>query len=88
VNDEKNDFRNWIFDIVKDERLADKLAKTKDRKKMSKIVEKRVTELESEKAHHEKVIKEGFKWGVREFGIGLVTGLFIGLVFLRALGRI
>ncbi len=88
VNDEKNDFRNWIFDIVKDDRLADRLAGTKDRAKMAKIVEKRVTAIEQEKKHHAKVLEQGFKWGIKEFSMGLVTGLFIGLVFLRALGRI
>ncbi|MBN2111879.1 hypothetical protein JW707_02140 [Candidatus Woesearchaeota archaeon] len=88
VNSEKNDFRNWVFDIVKDDHLAEKISKAKDRKQMAKFVEKRVAELEQEKRHHEKVVEHGFKWGVREFGIGLVTGLFIGLVFLRALGRI
>jgi hypothetical protein len=88
VNDEKNDFRNWIFDIVKDDRLADRIAGTKDRAKMAKIVEKRVTAIEQEKKHHAKVLEQGFKWGIKEFSMGLVTGLFIGLVFLRALGKI
>ena len=35
VNDEKNDFRSWILEIVNDEHLADKLSKVKDRKKMA-----------------------------------------------------
>jgi hypothetical protein len=88
VNSEKNDFRSWVFDIVKDDRLADRLSKSKNRKQMANAVEKRVIELEQEKRHHERVVEHGFKWGVKEFGIGLVTGLFIGLVFLRAIGRI
>lgn len=88
VSDQKNDFRNWVFDIVRDDELADKIAGAKDRKKMAKVVEKRVTELEQEKRHHEKVVEHGFKWGVREFGIGLVTGLFIGLIFFKAVGMI
>jgi hypothetical protein len=88
VNDSKNDFRNWILDIVKDEHLADKLSKVKDRKRMAKLFDKRVLQLEQEKNHREKIAKEGFKWGVREFGIGLVTGLFIGFVLLKAMGSI
>ena len=88
VNGEKNDFRSWILDIVKDEKLAEKLSKAKDRKSMSNAVEKRIKELEHSKRHYEKELNEGFSWGVREFSIGLATGLFIGLVFLRALGRI
>ncbi len=88
VNDEKNDFRSWILEIVNDEHLADKLSKVKDRKKMAKLVDKRVLQLEQEKNHREKIAKDGFKWGVREFGIGLVTGLFIGFVLLKAMGSI
>ncbi len=88
VNGDKNDFRNWVLDIVRDEGLADKIANAKDRKKMANVVEKRVTHLEQEKRHHEQVLNQGIKWGIREFGMGLVTGLFIGLVFLRAFGRI
>jgi hypothetical protein len=50
------------------------------------MVEKRIRELESEKKHHEKVVDQGFKWGVREFGIGLATGLFLGFIFFRMTG--
>ena len=88
VNDEKNDFKNWVFDIVQDKHLADRILKAKTREDMAKVVEKRVKELEYEKKHHEKVVEQGIKWGVREFGIGLVTGLFIGFIFLKALGTI
>jgi len=88
VNGEKNDFMNWVLHVLKDEKLAKRLAKTKDRGKTARIVEKRITELEKEKRHHEQVVEQGIKWGVKQFGIGLVTGLFIGLVFLRALGKI
>lgn len=88
VNGEKNDFRNWILDIVKDKKLAGRIAGAKDRKSIAKAVEKRVNQLESEKSHRRKVLEQGIRWGVKEFGIGLVTGLFIGLVVLRALGQI
>lgn len=88
VNDEKNDFKNWVFHIIKDEDLAEKISNTKDRKKMAKAVADRVTELEHERHHHKKVLEQGVKWGVREFGMGMAAGLFIGLIFLRALGRI
>ena len=68
--------------------MADKIAKAPSRQKMAKIVEKQVVNLEQEKRHHEKVVEHGFKWGVKEFGIGLVTGLFVGLVILRALAQV
>ena len=78
----------WIYHIVKDRPLAEKLASTKDKKKMTKLVEKTVTHLKQEKRHHEQVVEHGIKWGVREFGIGLATGLFVGFVVLRALGQV
>lgn len=88
VNEEKNDFRSWIYDIVNDVHLADKVSKAKDRKGMAKAVKKRVTRLQKEKNHHHKVMEQGIRWGVKEFGMGLVIGLFIGFVILRALGQI
>jgi hypothetical protein len=88
VNDDRNDFKSWVFQIVKDDKLADRFSKAKDRKNMAKMVKKRVKELEMEKRHHEKVVEHGFKWGVKEFGIGLVTGLFIAFVFFTMTGML
>ncbi len=88
VNAEKNDFRSWVLHIVKDKELAEMISALPDRQKMAKAVESRVKQLESEKQHHKKEAEQGFKWGVREFSIGLITGLFIGLVILRALSQI
>ena len=51
-------------------------------------LERRVKELEMCKRHHQCELRKGLNCGIREFGIGLVTGLFIGLIFLRAFGRI
>jgi len=88
VNEDKNDFKNWVSEVIKDPKLAKKIAKASDKEKMAKAVHKRVTHFEREKRHHEKVMDQGIKWGVKEFSIGLITGLFIGLVLLRALGQI
>jgi hypothetical protein len=88
VNDERNDFRSWVFQIVKDDKLADRFSKAKTRQKMAKMVEKRVKELEMEKKHHEKVVEHGFKWGVKEFSIGLATGLFIAFIYFSMAGMI
>jgi len=46
VNDSKNDFYNWIFHVVKDERLSMQLAQVKDRNAMADIVERRIAQLE------------------------------------------
>ena len=88
VNEDKNDFQNWVFDTVKDEKLAKRIAKAPNRKKMANIVHNRVTELEQEKRRHENVLEHGIKWGVKEFGIGLVRGLFLGLIFFKMTGLI
>jgi hypothetical protein len=88
VNEEKNDFMNWVDDIINDPKLAKKIAKAANQEKMAKVVHKRVTELEKERRHHENVLDSGIRWGVKEFSYGLIAGLFIGFVILRALGQI
>ena len=42
VNKEKNDFANWINDIIKDEKLAKELYKVKDKKKIISKVTQRI----------------------------------------------
>lgn len=42
VNKEKNDFANWVKNVLKDSVLADKLAKTKTLKSAAKAVEDRL----------------------------------------------
>lgn len=88
VNGDKNDFHNWVHHVVKDHHLAKKIHKTKDRNKMAKVVEKHIRNLEKLKHYHEKSFSQGIRFGAREFGIGLLIGLFIGFVVLRALGKI
>ena len=88
VNSDKNDFKNWVFDVVKDRKLAEKISSATDRKRMANVVHSRITEIEQEKRRHEHVLNHGIKWGVKEFGIGLVTGLFLGLIFFRMTGMI
>jgi len=45
VNKEKNDFANWINDVICDIDLAKDLRKLKTREVISKVVEKRVSDL-------------------------------------------
>lgn len=42
VNDEKNDFSNWILGEVKDKVLARQVSKTKDKEKIILLLDKRV----------------------------------------------
>jgi len=45
VNDEKNDFANWIQNCAQDEKLSTLARMTRDRERMSAIVERRIQEL-------------------------------------------
>lgn len=44
VNNEKNDFSNWIKDIIDDEKLADNI-KNIDKKNMASKIKRRITYL-------------------------------------------
>lgn len=43
VNAEKNDFTNWVRDIIKDGRLATDLQKASDRARAAKLLASRIT---------------------------------------------
>jgi hypothetical protein len=45
VNEERNDFHNWIRDIIKDEQLAEEIKKAKTPKIAHKTVKHRVMKL-------------------------------------------
>lgn len=45
VNSAKNDFYNWVYHAVKDEKLALQLSRSRSRDSMLKAVAKRITEL-------------------------------------------
>jgi hypothetical protein len=46
ANEEKNDFYNWILDVLGDDVLAKKIKKELDQKKLAKKIRKRIKELE------------------------------------------
>ena len=47
VNEDKNDFKNWILDVVRDEKLAKSIAKTKSKEVLLRKLDKRIYQLES-----------------------------------------
>ena len=53
VNGEKNDFSNWIRDVLRDEELAKSIMNTASREKILRRIKDRITYLEKkiEKAH-------------------------------------
>ena len=45
VNSHKNDFSNWIKNVIKDNELADNISKTKSKNGIIKLIEKRISEV-------------------------------------------
>ena len=45
VNPHKNDFSNWIKDIIKDNKLADEIYKAESKNEMIKLIERRISEV-------------------------------------------
>ncbi|MGB9748456.1 MAG: DUF5752 family protein [Candidatus Woesearchaeota archaeon] len=42
VNQEKNDFAKWVYDIIKDEKLANDLKKSQNKAEFVKIISNRI----------------------------------------------
>lgn len=49
VNEDKNDFANWIKHVFKDDKLASRLHKADEKEQIIKLLEQRIVELESKK---------------------------------------
>ena len=47
VNKEKNDFGNWVRDVLKDEELANDIAKVKSKERILKKVQSRISKLDN-----------------------------------------
>jgi len=47
VNEEKNDFASWIYDVIGDFDLAKELRKSKTKKEFASLVSKRISKLKS-----------------------------------------
>lgn len=82
VNEDKNDFHNWVLHIVRDEHLADVLSGIKDRRLMLAAVEKRIEQLErpAPPAHH-----VPWHFTARDYLLGVLIGAVAMLMLSRAL---
>lgn len=56
VNEEKNDFSEWIKNIIKDEKLAKNILSTFSKEKMMQIIEKRIKEAENKNSENKIII--------------------------------
>jgi len=78
VTKEKNDFSNWVKDIIEDVELSNDLLKAKTRKKTFETVSQRIEQLEKLKSGL--VVKDKTNFFTDRFLIGLIFGLALGFV--------
>jgi len=85
VTKDKNDFSNWVRDIICDVDLSNDLLKAKTREKSFKAVSKRIKQIEKLGEYPTKG-KTGFF--TNEFLIGLVLGLVLGFLISAIINRL
>jgi len=82
VTGSKNDFANWVRDVLDDKDLASALHSTKDRMHMIQLVKKRVQFLDSIKT--EQGLSTVFMaYSVLDFIIGLAVGIAAGYLIAK-----
>jgi hypothetical protein len=82
VNDEKNDFHNWVQHIVRDEHLANVFSEIRDRRLMLAAVEKRINDLENPSTPLHKL---PFHITATEYLLGIIVGAIAMLMITRLL---
>lgn len=81
----KNDFSNWVRDVLKDTELAAEIEHA-SKPKMATLVKKRIRELETAETagHTGQTDKHGSREfllrGVVDFAVGLVVGVILGIL--------
>lgn len=79
VTAKKNDFATWVREVVHDDELAQMLLPIHRRAEMTEVVKARVQELE----HHastDGVDSHAFmQTGLRDFAIGAIVGVVVGI---------
>jgi len=90
VNEEKNDFENWIRHAIHDEELADSIRKAKNKKKALKRVSNRISYVERkidrerlkdvDGIHYQDIgsLNDKFKL-LLVFIVGLLIGIIVGI---------
>ncbi len=82
VNEERNDFYNWILHIIRDEHLARVFSEIKDRRLMLAAVEKRIEQLENPP---KPVHQLPFHITAKEYLFGIIVGAVAMLMLTRLL---
>jgi hypothetical protein len=81
VNDQKHDFHDWVYHMVRDDRLAKALSAIKDRRLMLAAVEKRIQELQNpspEKPKH-------WHFSAKDYLLGIIIGGIAMMMLSRLL---
>lgn len=86
VTKDRNDFSNWVKDIIEDVELGKDLLKAKTRKKAFEAVSKRVEQLKKLKSGH--VAKDKTNLFTDKFLIGLILGLVLGFLISAIINRL
>ncbi len=83
VNRHKNDFANWVRDIIGDDLLAEAIASLDNEKDMYKAVKSRIKELEkSEGRERKRGDKKIDYWNsFIDFALGVAVGFALALLF-------
>lgn len=82
VNEERNDFYNWILHIIRDEHLAKVFSEIKDRRLMLAAVEKRIEQLENPPKQLHQL---PFHITAKEYLFGVIIGAIAMLMLTRLL---
>jgi len=80
VTETRNDFSNWVKDVLEDEELAMQIHHLKGREAILKKVDDRIAELEKKMAESHITTKELMSMGAVDFVIGMIIGFIGGLV--------
>jgi len=81
VTKDRNDFANWVKDVIKDIRLADDLQHIKTRETALQRVKDRIHWLEEEL--HSSIPYLNMHSHIKQFLAGALLGLLIGLVLAK-----
>lgn len=81
----KNDFRNWVYSVVKDLHLAHDMAHAKTRDCMASVVHNRIVDLQRVKYKNAFLYHNHLHIGLKEFAIGLFFGLLLGSMMAVAM---